>query len=267
LGLGSSILNTSVPTFISNFNNISHISCGTNYSLFIDSGQNLFGFGINTYYNLGFSINSNNFYIPTFILNLNTLIGANVTDQVFLGNGASFSVIYISLPYLCYSKYNIDPTVCSGNGVCQAINSCACNSNYNGTQCNLPVCFGYDSSNSLTCSSNGTCSSPNNCTCNNGYGGTMCNLPTCNGILSTNPLVCNNNGTCVSPNNCQCNSNYGGTNCDIPKCKNIFKNKVMEFYQIIQQFAQEEAPVFHQIIVNVIQIIQDHIVKSQLVME
>ena len=50
---------------------------------------------------------------------------------------------------------------------------------------------------------NGTCISQDNCVCNTGYTGNQCEIPICYGINATNTLVCSNQrGICISKNKC-----------------------------------------------------------------
>ena len=87
-----------------------------------------------------------------------------------------------------------------------------------GNDCQYPICFGLNSTDSNVCNNNGVCISPNNCICNKNYTGKFlfvpigidCSSPTCNGLNSTDVNICNRNGNCTSLNKCTCNSNYTG---------------------------------------------------------
>eukprot|EP00697_Spironema_sp_BW2_P002084 gnl/Spiro4/12794_TR6778_c0_g1_i1.p1 gnl/Spiro4/12794_TR6778_c0_g1~~gnl/Spiro4/12794_TR6778_c0_g1_i1.p1 ORF type:complete len:542 (-),score=-137.95 gnl/Spiro4/12794_TR6778_c0_g1_i1:292-1917(-) len=114
---------------------------------------------------------------------------------------------------ICYGFNSSDPNSCSGNGTCISPNTCSCQNGYTGNTCNLPICFGFNSSDPNSCSGNGTCISPNTCSCQNGYTGNTCNLPICFGFNSTDPNACSGNGTCVSPNICNCFSGFFGIQC------------------------------------------------------
>jgi hypothetical protein len=77
-------------------------------------------------------------------------------------------------------------------------------------------------------SAQGRCRKPNTCDCSPGYYDKNCNVTVCNGIFSNDTLVCNGQGNCTSKENCKCNPNYKGNYCEISSCFGVFadSNKV-----------------------------------------
>ncbi len=58
---------------------------------------------------------------------------------------------------------------CSGNGTCIALDTCECESGWEGVDCSTFNCTGVNN-----CSANGTCIGANTCDCNQGFGGSTC---------------------------------------------------------------------------------------------
>ncbi|EFC38199.1 predicted protein [Naegleria gruberi] len=153
-------------------------------------------------------------------------------------NDNAIRIIKISCPYTNYvfnyytSKCEFDtriscnkisfssPNVCNGKGVCYGVDKCNCTSGWNGTFCEIPICFGV-SNPKLACSSNGQCISNNTCSCNDGWFGSICQNPSCFGISYNDSNTCSGNGQCIANNTCSCDNFYEGKNCSLPKCFGI----------------------------------------------
>ena len=84
--------------------------------------------------------------------------------------------------------------------------------------------FWENQKDSTVCSSNGTCTAADTCNCNSNYGGNNCQTSKCNGILATDGSVCSNHGSCDSVNNCKCAEGYTGINCEYSLCFGVASN-------------------------------------------
>ncbi|KAG2373713.1 hypothetical protein C9374_011802 [Naegleria lovaniensis] len=110
---------------------------------------------------------------------------------------------------------------CEVDLVCVKICTCNVNGHV-GTQCVLVTCFGITSNNvSHVCSGNGICENVDTCSCTTGFRGSKCEHPSCNGIVSTNTSVCTGHGSCINLDTCVCDINWIGQYCDIPQCFGI----------------------------------------------
>jgi hypothetical protein len=137
---------------------------------------------------------------------------AYVTEYAPVSNGYLFNT---ARPNICYGISSLNfSSVCSGKGSCMADNECHCISNYTGSICNIPICFGILANDSSVCSGRGDCLLANNCTCDNAYYGEECQNHTCFNILSNDTHhVCSGHGDCVAGNECMCSSNYANLQC------------------------------------------------------
>jgi len=126
----------------------------------------------------------------------------------------SFSV-YMRENFDCFGLSEYDTEfVCGGHGTCNGTDSCVCDANYFGPECELTTCFGVQSDSPLVCSgNNGTCISFNTCNCTTGYEGEQCSLPVCFGLPSNDSQVCSGNGVCSSPDVCSCHAGFTGEDC------------------------------------------------------
>jgi len=142
---------------------------------------------------------------------------------------------YLIASTTCYGLFDFDATVCNGNGRCADTDTCVCNQNYAGPQCNVTKCFGVSSDDQRVCSGKGHCSQPNNCTCQAPFTGLNCELynstncpnassipyqcqscpigsfnPTnlCRDKCLLNCVSCNSSTTCQ-----QCSTGYSGSDC------------------------------------------------------
>jgi hypothetical protein len=175
-----------------------------------------------------------------------------------------------SIP-ICFGLNASNPLVCNGNGTCDHPENCTCIGNFTGlecdqiigidigsgsvknctsewigTNCTIPICFGLNASDPVVCSGNGTCISPDNCTCimgqtglecnetistdkedNNatnctsGLAGENCTIPICFGMNASDIMVCSGNGSCIEPNNCSCYDGFTGVTCELKIAKEM----------------------------------------------
>ena len=65
-------------------------------------------------------------------------------------------------------------SVCNGQGSCNAVDTCVCNTNWGGANCSIPKCFGTLQNSTLVCSGHGTCTAPDHCSCSSGFFGNQC---------------------------------------------------------------------------------------------
>jgi hypothetical protein len=76
-------------------------------------------------------------------------------------------------------------------------------------------CFDIDFNSTTVCNSHGHCLSDNVCNCSLGYAGMECELPVCYGKNSSDPSVCSGHGTCISVDQCSCHTQlYEGQMCE-----------------------------------------------------
>ncbi len=100
---------------------------------------------------------------------------------------------------------NCNP-VCGANATCNEINTCVCNSGYEGNP--LTGCTAIQTTCNPVCGANATCNESNTCVCNSGYEGNP--ITGCTAIQTTCNPVCGANATCNESNTCVCNSGYEG---------------------------------------------------------
>lgn len=87
--------------------------------------------------------------VPFYAINKNIeIIGGYLTAYAFSSNTIQ-----------CFGLDYSDPNVCSGRGICIAIDKCACDVDYYGPLCSLPepYCYGKIARDPLVCSGKGTC--------------------------------------------------------------------------------------------------------------
>jgi hypothetical protein len=106
--------------------------------------------------------------------------------------------------HFCFGRQKDDPQVCSQNGKCTDTDLCDCNTNWIGSQCNIPICHGIPGNHSTVCSSRGNCLKPNTCTCTAGWTGDECQFPLCFGKSANDTQVCNGRGKCTDVDQCEC---------------------------------------------------------------
>jgi hypothetical protein len=116
------------------------------------------------------------------------------------------AVCQTTLSFDCFGIINTDPGVCNSHGYCEFNDTCRCDDNYYGTNCNNFTCSGILFDNPDVCNSNGVCREYNLCECNGLYAGENCDIPICGGIYANESNVCNSRGSCVSPDDCVCSS-------------------------------------------------------------
>ncbi|MBW2995161.1 hypothetical protein KY312_02320 [Candidatus Woesearchaeota archaeon] len=120
----------------------------------------------------------------------------------------------------CYGILAHDPTVCSGKGTCVAADTCECDPNWIGDQCeteDILTCFGIAATDVAVCSGHGVCVEDDTCTCDPGWTGTECET----NIDECSPNPCMNGGTCtdgVDQYTCTCPVGYTGTHCETLMC-------------------------------------------------
>ncbi|EFC42319.1 predicted protein [Naegleria gruberi] len=140
--------------------------------------------------------------------------------QVLYECPIGYTGIQCDIP-ICYGLNSTNPNACSGNGNCISPNSCVCHANYTEGNCSIPLCFGVRGDNSEVCSSKGSCVQANVCGCEDGHTGLECEIPKCFNIAANESVVCSGHGDCFGVNNCSCHESYFGLNCEL---SNIFSN-------------------------------------------
>jgi hypothetical protein len=77
--------------------------------------------------------------------------------------------LFLTTNFTCFGKLPMDPTICSGNGICIGLNNCSCAPNSLNEKCEY-TCFGINSTDPRVCSGNGVCQTTDFCKCNYGDG-------------------------------------------------------------------------------------------------
>jgi alpha-tubulin suppressor-like RCC1 family protein len=126
--------------------------------------------------------------------------------------GEKFTIILES-NFTCEGKLPKDPSICLGRGICTFFNTCSCDPDYSGNNCQYYSCFRISAVDPTVCSGRGTCVASNNCTCVPKSSGTKCENFECFGKDSKVGDVCSSKGICQSIDNCLCNTRYLGSNC------------------------------------------------------
>jgi hypothetical protein len=119
--------------------------------------------------------------------------------------------------FTCYGYEASDWNACH-EGWCYAQDTCVCDGNWYGTQCQYqhPRCYGYNADDvSNVCSGHGTCIGEDTCQCNPGWHGSQCTIGpyTCYGYLETDARVCSGHGGCLSDGTCRCVQGFEGQQC------------------------------------------------------
>ncbi|KAF0982374.1 hypothetical protein FDP41_011304 [Naegleria fowleri] len=94
-----------------------------------------------------------------------------VSSTLIINNSTTDAQVY---PMYCNMIPHYTTSVCSGRGVCTKTNTCTCQQNYLGDNCEKTTCFGVLSTDPLSCTGQGQCTLFNNCVCRDGSYGTMC---------------------------------------------------------------------------------------------
>jgi alpha-tubulin suppressor-like RCC1 family protein len=138
LGINSGAAYVTTPTLIvtgleQQF--IISMSVGVRHTLLLNNNGSVFSFGRNNYGQLGDqkTVQSN---IPVKLNN--TLpssryivaVSAGATHSMFIVNGT-----------FCYGIFSDDPLVCTWRGACIATDTCSCNANYFGNECEITTCL------------------------------------------------------------------------------------------------------------------------------
>eukprot|EP00818_Percolomonas_sp_WS_P008921 CAMPEP_0117452226 /NCGR_PEP_ID=MMETSP0759-20121206/9488_1 /TAXON_ID=63605 /ORGANISM="Percolomonas cosmopolitus, Strain WS" /LENGTH=1100 /DNA_ID=CAMNT_0005244999 /DNA_START=380 /DNA_END=3679 /DNA_ORIENTATION=- len=155
-----------------------------------------------------------------------SLLTNNRISRISAGNGYLL-VDTFSIPQ-CFDIRDDNNTVCSGRGSCSGHDLCVCNTGYTGSECELNVCFTFNSSDTVNvCSGRGSCISPDFCVCTTGYDGSNCELNICYGYTSNDTArVCSGDGrgNCTAPNTCACATGYEGVECQHNICYSLLSN-------------------------------------------
>ena len=102
-------------------------------------------------------------------------------DQSFKGTGMTVSRLLIST--FNGEGFDVCPSLCSGNGVCEASGSCKCADGYRDSDCSDEVCIGG-------CGVHGKCDlKKRKCSCDIGFAGEKCEKEAC-------PNKCSRHGEC-----------------------------------------------------------------------
>ncbi len=123
--------------------------------------------------------------------------------------------------FICGGLDSTDESVCSGNGVCTALDNCDCFAGFDGQLCetaNTSTCNGLSNEDNGVCSGNGVCVGQDTCDCFAQFSGASCQVTgfECFGEPSSSSSVCSDNGTCVQQDQCECDPGFSGSNCQAP---------------------------------------------------
>jgi hypothetical protein len=178
-------------------------------------------------------VGNDHLFVPTFVDSQYPIMD--------VAAGASFTLILQS-NFTCQGKFPTDSTICSGRGICTYFNSCTCDPDFAGNNCQYFSCFEVSSVDPNVCSARGSCVGSNNCTCLPNSSGHKCENYQCNGKDSNANDVCSSNGVCENINTCKCNLRFLGNDCQIlisartisPLSQQIFLNKTNSFLVLSQ---------------------------------
>ncbi|KAK5576681.1 hypothetical protein RB653_007825 [Dictyostelium firmibasis] len=150
------------------------------------------------------------------------------TNQVFIINsGYKNSVVFINTNVNSINdKTCPDGCIDFAHGICDMTNGiCVCNSQYQGSNCSIPVISCPSNSLNNQCSGNGLCNSLNGeCICNSDFQSLDCSIPFVGCPIDSKGRICSNFGTCNNrTGNCYCDSNHQSNDCSIPfiKCSSL----------------------------------------------
>lgn len=162
-GIGGQLCNNRLaninnPLIVQTSERIVDVSLGHSHTFLINSNNNLFGCGNNSFGQLGTGDEINRFQMTKI----------NLSPVKYVSSGYGHTVA--SLMYDCRQMLN-----CTNRGACIAPQECKCNDGYSGRMCEKNLCFGLPEDSPSVCSGNGKCTSPNTCKCINGFEGEKCN--------------------------------------------------------------------------------------------
>jgi hypothetical protein len=130
----------------------------------------------------------------------------------------------------CNSKAWNDITVCSSSGTCDIeTETCFCSDGYGGIDCEYPECYGFISIDNQTCNGHGVCDLPNYCNCTDDWQGDQCQTPLCDPSCNDHQTCIYLNGTvqCICEPHWGgqfCNVSICLPECDEPSEKCIYPN-------------------------------------------
>ncbi len=142
-----------------------------------------------------------------------TGIAVRASGYYYIADFGNHLIRVVQPTHTCDRISNKNSTVCSGNGLCVATDTCQCHNGYGGVFCSLNNCFGVLSNESSVCSGHGACMAQSKCDCKSGFGGNDCSLNICFGVLSNETTTCSSHGNCAAPNTCDCKPGYAGDDC------------------------------------------------------
>jgi alpha-tubulin suppressor-like RCC1 family protein len=210
------------------------ISAGYYHSIALDINGKMWGWGANGYGQCGDGTSLASRPAPVLTdISLVTTLGFGFGNITEISAGANTNLI-IEENMFCFGQFQSDacnyvnPAFPGGGGVCTDTDHCTCNTGYQGTQCEIPICYGLI--NQSACHfPNGTCYAYDDCHCNYGYSGDQCQDLLCYG-QSNNSGCSYPNGICISPDNCAClNNQVAGNQCQYPICYGQFNVSACSF--------------------------------------
>eukprot|EP01080_Neovahlkampfia_damariscottae_P000518 gene518-8031_t len=203
LGIGNTNSNTNVPTLVSFSEKIYKVVCGGFHSAIITTTGKLYTFGNNHLGQLATGDTTHR-YVPT-LNSLSPVMDIAVGHRHTLALQSRFS---------CAGKAYDNTTICSGKGICVGTDTCVCDPDRFGNDCQFYTCFEIAQTDPSVCSGRGTCITTDNCVCKTGSSGINCQDYTCFSVNSTLANVCSSQGTCIEIDTCSCNLTYLGSNCE-----------------------------------------------------